>query len=46
MNKWFHVINLDSRQPGQANDNASIVKCAKKRYRNSEMQKGAQQEAK
>ena len=42
----FYVINLDVTQSRQANDSASIVKCAKERFRNSEMLKNAQQEAK
>ena len=42
----FYVINLDVKQSKQANDSAGIVKCAKKRYHNSQMLKKAQQEAK
>ena len=42
----FYVINLDVRQSRQANDSAGIVKRAKERFRNSEMLKKAQQEAK
>ena len=38
--------NLDVRQSRQANDSASIVKCVKERFRNSEMLEKAQQEAK
>ena len=44
--KQFYVITWDVRQSGQANDSASIVKRAKERFRNSEMLKKAQQEAK
>ena len=38
--------NLDARRSRQANDSASIVKRAKERFRNSEMLKKVQQEAK
>ena len=40
------MVNLDSRQSRQTNNNASTVKRAKERFRNSEMLKKAQQEAK
>ena len=42
----FCVIDLYVRQSRQANDSASIVKRVKERFRNSEMLKKAQQEAK
>ena len=42
----FYVNNLDVRQSRQANDSASIVKRAKEKFRNSEMLKKVQQEAK
>ena len=42
----FYVVNLDVRQSGQANDTVDIEKRAKERFRNSEMLKKAQQEAK
>ena len=42
----FYVNDLDFRQSRQANDSDSIVKRAKERFRNSEMLKKAQQEAK
>ena len=42
----FYGTNLDVRQSRQANDSASIVKRVKERFRNSEMLKKAQQEAK
>ena len=35
----FYVNNLDARQSRQANDSASIVKRAKERFHNSEMQR-------
>ena len=41
----FYVINLDVRLSRQANDNVSIVKCAKERFCNSEMIKKVQQKA-
>ena len=40
------MINLDVKQSRQANDSANIVKSAKDKFRNSEMLKKAQQEAK
>ena len=42
----FYVNNLDIRHQDKSNDSASIVKRAKERFRNSEMLKKAQQEAK
>ena len=42
----FYVNNLDARQSRQANDSASIVKRAKERFRNSEVLKKAEEEAK
>ena len=40
------VNSLDVRQSRQANDSANIVKRAKERFRDNEMLKKAQQEAK
>ena len=40
----FYVINLDIRQSRQTNGSTSIVKRAKDRFCNSEMQEKAQQE--
>ena len=42
----FYVNDLNVRQSRKVNDSASIVKRAKKRFRNSEMLRKAQQEAK
>ena len=42
----FYVINLDVRQSREDHDSATIVKRDKERFRNSEMLKKAQQEAK
>ena len=42
----FYVNNLDVRQSRQANDSACIIMRAKERFRNSEMLKKTQQEAK
>ena len=46
VSEGFYVINLNGRQSGQANDSASIVKRAKKRFSSSEMLEEAQQGAK
>ena len=40
------MINLDVKQSRQTNDSASIVKHDKERFRNDEMLKKVQQEAK
>ena len=40
------MIDLDVKQSRQANGSASILKRAKERFRNSEVLKKAQQEAK